>query len=42
MKTFRTECSQVSLFRYTVQLWISVLIPTYCKKNLLMGLVYAI
>lgn len=27
---FRTECSEVSLF--TVQLWVSWLIPIYCRK----------
>lgn len=32
-KTFRIECSQVSLFRYTVQLWISVLIPTLLQED---------
>lgn len=32
---FITECSKVSSFQCVVQLWVSVLAPIYCRRNLL-------
>lgn len=34
---FKTECSKVTRFLHIVALWVSVLVPTYCKRKFLGG-----